>query len=102
MTAVITGEAMRKDADTWIDANPEAWGRMKELAAFYAARNRRFSMEKLIQVARYDMETQTTDQMGFKINNNIRSALGKRLVEEVPQVERYIERRKSRAYDPSL
>ena len=93
--ARMTGEAMRAMAREWRDANPEAWGRMVRLACMYADEGRRFSMERLLQTARYDMATEGRSQ-GFKVNNNTRAALARMLAEECPGAAPLMETRRSK------
>lgn len=91
----LTGELMKKQADEWVSNNWYAWCRMKNIAWDNINRGRRFSMEKLFQHARYEMHVEgTTD--GFKVNNNTRSALARRLVREIPEAAKYIDMRKSK------
>lgn len=91
-----TGEWMRSEADKWIEANPRAWERMTKDALFYASRGMRFSIRELADLVRFHMATNgTTD--GFKCNNSLHSAFSRRLVAEHPEVEPYIEQRKSKS-----
>ena len=91
----ITGEAMVEMADRWVADNPGAWREMGDMASGFASEGRRFSMETLVQEARYSMRTKGFSQ-GFKVNNNTRSALARRLVRERPECEPYVERRGSK------
>ena len=91
----MTGECMAAMADRWVAANPDAWDRISSMALGYEARGRRFSMEKLLQAARYDMATNGHSQ-GFKANNNARAALARRLMRENPGLERYMDVRRSK------
>ena len=90
-----TPEWMQAKADEWIELNPYAWMKIKDLAGTYAARGKRFSIRHLAQIARFEMQTNGTID-GFKMNNSITPCLARRLVQEVPAVERYIEIRKSK------
>lgn len=91
----LTGEYMMMLADRWIADNPVAWNRMMQIARGYWLDGRRFSMEKLIQHARYDMATNGTSQ-NFKVNNSTRSALARRMIEQHPEFDKLVERRKSK------
>lgn len=90
----ITGQWMLKKADEWIAANVSIWNRMMGKAAELVAQGRRFSMEYLIQYARYDCDARGVTP--FKVDNNIRSALRKRMVERHPKWEEFIEKRDSK------
>lgn len=91
----LTGEYMTSLARKWREDNPHAWERMTRKALEYVAQGRRFSMEKLLQFARYDMETNGFSQ-GFKANNNTRAALARMMRDEHPEVRDYMEIRKSK------
>ena len=90
----ITGEWMLKKADDWIAANPSIWSEMMSKAAMLVAQGRRFSMEYLIQYARYDRNARGVTP--FKVDNNIRSALRRRMIERHPEWESHIEKRTSK------
>lgn len=94
----MTGERMQDMADKWVSDNPDAWGRMCRRAVYYAGRGMRFSMERLVQDARYEMSTNGTSQ-GFKFNNNARAACARRLIGEHPECERYMDVRRSAVDD---
>ena len=91
----ITGEEMMRMAEEWIAKNRNAWYEMQWLASGFVAEGRRFSMETLMQEARYKMRTNGHSQ-GFKVNNNTRSALARKLIEIKPECAKYMERRSSK------
>lgn len=91
----LTGERMRSMAIEWRRNNEEAWDRMVSMAEHYVSEGRRFSMEKLLQFARYDMATNGYSQ-GFKVNNNTRAGLARMMREEHPEFVPYMEVRKSK------
>lgn len=90
----ITGQWMLKKADEWIAANGSIWNLMMNKAAELVVQGRRFSMEYLIQFARYDCDTRGVT--AFKVDNNIRSALRRRMVERHPKWEEFVEKRDSK------
>jgi hypothetical protein len=91
----LTGEYMTQMAVEWRNANAKAWELMTDMGRQYVAQGRRFSMEKLLQFARYDMLTNGYSQ-GFKVNNNTRAALARMMLKENPEFEPYIDVRKSK------
>lgn len=91
----MTGDYMVKLAIKWREKNKDAWERMTEIARAYVIQCKRFSMEKLIQHARYDMPTVGFSQ-GFKTNNNTRAALARMMINENPDFAEYMEIRKSK------
>ena len=96
----LTGAYMAQMAEDWRKANPEAWERMKAWATEYIAEGRRFSMERLIQRARYETRVDVTSH-GFKVNNSTRAALARQLISEIPESRKYIEIRNSKVDDRS-
>lgn len=92
----VSGAWMVEEAARWRRDNMAAWSAMRRIAEQFVAQGRRFSMETLIQVARYDMETRGFSQ-GFKVNNNLRSALARMLIDELPQARSYMDVRRSKA-----
>ena len=91
----LTGEYMMAQAVKWRKANPEAWRKLVNMALGYVAANRRFSMEKLLQAARYDMQTNGLSD-GFKVNNNTRAGLARMMREEHPETKDFLEIRRSK------
>lgn len=91
----LTGEYMVLLARKWRKDNPEAWERMVEIGRDYVSQGRRFSMEKLFQIARYDMPTNGTSQ-SFKVNNNTRAKLARMMRDENPGFDKYMNIRKSK------
>ena len=91
----LTGEYMRNMAVEWRDKNGVAWDLMTDMARQYVVQGRRFSMEKLLQFARYDMVTNGYSQ-GFKVNNNLKAALARMMLEENPSFEKYLDIRRSK------
>ena len=88
------GELFRSKADEWADANPEGWAYMVEQALISADMGRRFGMKSLVEHVRWHMTTTRTDA-DFKLNNSYTSALARKLIEEHPRVEPFIETRRS-------
>ncbi len=87
------GERFRREADEWIDANPDAWEFMVESARASARAGRRFGIGSLVEHVRWHMFAEGVD--GFKCNNNFRAPFARRLIKEVPECEPYITTRSS-------
>lgn len=98
---MLTGCYMASIAERWVAENPDAWERITALALGYERSNRRFSMERLLQTARYDMATNGHIQ-GFKVNNNARAALARKLIAQHPEVKRCMDIRRSAVDDAEL
>lgn len=82
-------------ADKWVRDNHKAWLFICNEAVSYANQKRRFGIGELCEKVRWHM--QATGDGEFKVNNTYRAYLARRLVKEHPQVEPYIEMRRSRA-----
>lgn len=95
---MMTGERMVAMADEWIAKNPTAWEWMNRRASMYASEGRRFSMERLLQDARYEFSgREVVDH--FKVNNNSRSALARKIAAEHPECKPYMDFRRSAVDD---
>ena len=88
------GERFQEAARDWIRKNHGTWLWMCQKAAAAAAENRRFSIARLVEEARYTKPVQGVDE--YKINNDIRAPLARMLVDAVPQCAKYIETRSSK------
>lgn len=91
----VTGERMVELADEWADANRATWAKMMDMAALRAAQGRRFSMETLFQFARYEC-ARVSGSQGFRVNNNTRAALARKMLREHPDWAEYVDVRKSK------
>lgn len=90
----MTGEWMVKKCDEWIAKNPEIWSDMLSRAAMFVSQGRRFSMENLIQFARYSRDPDGVT--AFKVDNNIRSALARKMLLKYPHWSKFVETRDSK------
>lgn len=79
------GERFAREADEWIEANPQAWQYMVDSARMAAILGERFGIASLCEHVRWSMRAQGTT--GFKLNNNHRAAFARRLLREVPECE---------------
>ena len=87
------GERFQEAAREWIRKNHGTWLWMCQAAARHAAEERRFSIARLVEEARYTKPVQGVDE--YKINNDLRAPLARMLVEAVPQCAPYIQTRSS-------
>ena len=88
------GERFRREADEWIEKNPEAWEYMTEQALLSASIGRRFGMKALVEHVRWHLATTRTDK-DYKLNSNWPAAFARRLVKEHPEVEPFMAMRHS-------
>ena len=86
-------DRFKSEADEWVRKNPEAWAYIRGEAKKRTEQQRRFGIGELCEQVRWHMAAQGVD--GFKINNNHRAALARRLIVEYPPCKRYIATRSS-------
>lgn len=92
---LITGEKIKRDTEAWIERNPLAYKLMVERAKDRLNRGRRTSISELAEEARYNMRLNgETD--GFKLNNNIRAGLARKMIGQCPELARVITTRTSK------
>jgi hypothetical protein len=77
---------LRKEAGKWIEQNPEAMSYFREFARQKISRRQRFGIAAVAERVRWEMNLSTTSEDGFKINNNHRAYIARRLIEEMPEV----------------
>lgn len=82
-----------KEADEWVRRNPEAWFFIRSQAVERTGRQKRFGIGELCEQVRWHMYAQGVTN--FKVNNNHRAALARRLIKEYPPCEPYIQTRSS-------
>lgn len=87
------GERFASLADEWVEANPAAWDFMTSRAVERAAGGRRFGIGELCEQVRWHMAAEGLGE--FKVNNNHRAALARRLVREHPECRPFIRTRDS-------
>ena len=88
------GMALVDKAEQWIAANRNAWAWMNHQAAVYAAQGRRFSIGRLAEDCRYEMRLQGVDE--FRINNDIRAVLARKMLQKHPQWKQLMSTRASK------
>ena len=94
MFEIAEGERFMFEAKEWIKMNHETWHWMCGQAMKYAAMEKRFSIARLVEEARYTKPVKGVDK--YKINNDLRAPLARLLKEAVPQCAPYIQTRSSK------
>lgn len=84
---------LRDLAEDWIEANPEAMALFRRFADEMRCRGKRFGIGQLTERVRWECAV-TTRGDTFKINNNYRAYIARRLIEDDPRLEGLIETRK--------
>lgn len=85
-TEPMSAEAMYETAKAWIEANPNVWRSVKNIAETRARQGKRVSMKRIIEDLRdtYGITWQTD---AFKLTNSVTAALARFLVVECPSVK---------------
>ena len=86
-------DRFKSEADEWVKANPEAWWYIRCEAVKRTEERRRFGIGELCEQVRWHMRAQGNTQ--FKVNNNHRAPLARRLIAEYPPCAEYLETRAS-------
>ena len=94
MFEIAEGERFMYEAKEWIKANHSVWLWMCSQAMRYAVDERRFSIARLVEEARYTRPVVGIDE--YKIDNTLRAPLARMLIEAVPQCKPYIQIRSSK------
>jgi len=92
---VTTGD-LRVDAEKWIDDNPEAYDMFVRFALEMFQRGRSFGIGLLTERVRWECAIKTRGDDEFKINNNHRAYIARRLVKDYPFFEGYLTFRQTR------
>jgi len=85
--------SLAESAAEWMDANPAAMGLFERFALEMAQHGRRFGMKALAERVRWEHRYEYPDD-DWKLNNNYVAYIGRRLINEHPQLDALIERRK--------
>lgn len=94
-TTVDTTIQIRNKALEWISQNPDLWTKFKAYALHEADQKRRVSVQWLLEDSRkHDYVNQNGDPC--KINNTYAPVFARELLKECPEVQPYLEVRRSR------
>lgn len=88
------GKDMLEKAMAWRNKNMRAYSQMTVLAVEFAQKGKHFSIDYLVNEARFFMRAEGIGD-GFKINNDIRAPLARIMCGEYPIIEPFIETRSS-------
>jgi hypothetical protein len=87
-------KSWKNDADEFIERNPEVYAMFRLHASRALARGRRFGMKALAEKIRWDEQVESLTPRRFKVDNGHISWIGRRLIEEMPGLDKLIETRK--------
>lgn len=87
---------LRDAAEKWIEGNPSGYRLFVKFAMQMLGRRRNFGIGQLTERVRWEVAlTWERDPRGFKINNNHRAYIARKLVEDYPRLEPFIQFRKT-------
>ena len=91
------GDDLRAKAAAWIDANPVAYARFERFALEAARSGRHFGIGLLTERVRWEALVRIQqDEDGYRINNNHRAYIARKLIADHPQLDGLIRFRKTR------
>ena len=86
-------DRFKAEADEWVKKNPDAWWFIRSEAVKRTEQKRKFGIGELCEQVRWHMKAEGNTE--FKVNNNHRAALARRLKAEYPPCGPYLETRSS-------
>jgi hypothetical protein len=86
---------LRAAAEKWMDENPEAMRLFRRFASQMLAAGKRFGIGQLTERVRWECALKTRGEP-FKVNNNFRAYIARRLIRENPRYAGLIEVRYAR------
>jgi hypothetical protein len=95
----VTPRTLREVADDWMEANPEAMQHFRRFAEQMRERGCRFGIGLLAERVRWEMHLRGVVEGDFKINNNFRAYIARRLCLEDPRLAELIRCRVTHAAD---
>lgn len=85
--------------ETFDRAHPEVYTELRRLALEAVRRGRRrLAIAQLVEVARWNLNTDARDAEGFKVNNTFRAVWARRLMADEPELAGVFETRDLRAH----
>lgn len=88
----MSGTDWHARTEKWIEQNPEVYAIFRRFAEQMLMRRRRFGIGQLAERVRWELITMREGR-DFKINNNYRAYIARRLVKDDPRLEPLIEMR---------
>lgn len=93
----VTTDDLRSAAEQWIATNPQVYALFERFALEMHARGRKFGVGLLTERVRWECAITTASDDGFKINNNHRAYIGRKLVADHPQLQSFLSFRETRS-----
>lgn len=80
---------LREKAERWMDENPQVMELFRHFAQQMAERDMRFGIGALAERVRWECAVRTSGDT-FKVNNNHRAYIARRLIEEDERLEKLL------------
>lgn len=77
---------LRRAAARWIMTNPQVYALFEQFALEMHARGKKFGIGLLTERVRWEHAVSSIGDDGFKINNNHRAYIGRKLIADHPQL----------------
>jgi len=87
-------ENRQREADEWIENNPEMYKAFKDKAVALARQGKRFSMRLLSEEIRWFFKTKGQPGKTYKIKDGLTPYIGVRVCQAHPEVRKFIQTRK--------
>lgn len=94
----MTHPTLRERAIEWMDTNPDAMQHFAGFAEQLRSLDRRFGIGLLAERVRWEMTLRGGDE-DFKVNNNYRAYIARRLIQDDPRLADHIKCRVTKAAD---
>lgn len=88
------GANLRKKTEDWIDHNPEIYSMFKKFALELVQKGRPFSISLITERVRW--ECNVAWQGDFKISNNYRAYIARKLAQDIPELGSVLRFKKTR------
>lgn len=86
---------LRQRAEDWLADNPQVFALFEKFALRMVERRRKFGIGLLAERVRWEV-AMTTEGDEYKVNNNYRAYIARKLVERHPEIGEFIDMRKVR------
>lgn len=90
-------ESHRVAAERYLDEHPDLWDALKKFALEAASAGKSFGMKAVVERIRWEMHIKMSGKEQWKLNNSHTSYWARKLIQQYPMLERFIELRKVRS-----
>ena len=90
------GRNLRRRAERWIAENPQIYAMFVRFALDLAAKRQSFGIGLLAERVRWECKIQARSDAEYRVNNNHRAYIARRLVQDHPELESLLRFRETR------